>query len=95
MFSIKASPSASPPTLPVLQMSESSSDGTPAVYSSGSFIRHHISKETLLRYTLLIAIDDDGEADDRGEKLVRESSTQYLQISSEGGESQLQLRMMQ
>ena len=53
-----------------------------------------VLKETLLRYTLLIAINDDGEADDRGEKLVRESSTQYLQISSEGGESQLR-RMMQ
>ena len=40
-----------------------------------------------MRCTLLIAIDKDGEALDRGEKLVREPSTQYLQISSPGSDS--------
>ena len=40
-----------------------------------------------MRCTLLIAIDDDGEAHDRGEKLVRESSAQYLQITSPGSDS--------
>ncbi len=30
------------------------------------------------------AVDDDGKANDGGEKSVRESSTQYLQISSQG-----------
>ena len=34
-----------------------------------------------------IAICKDGEARDRGEKLGRESSTQYLQVSSLGGDS--------
>ena len=37
--------------------------------------------------TLLIAIDEDGEAHESGEKIVRESSTHYLQISSLGSDS--------
>ena len=44
-------------------------------------------KETLIRYTILIAINNYGEANDGGEKLVRGSSTQHLQISTEGGET--------
>ena len=57
----------------------------PAAYSRGRFIRYY--DETLIHCTLPIyeqSIGEDEEADDWGEKLVRETSTQYLQSRLRG-----------